>query len=231
MLSNLHGENETSNIIARVSKNMLEAHLLVDAPENWVKAMNQGHSALIKIMDVKESSKSPGVRDFVEISSSSVRSDKLLNALKSSSGIQNIDLVQLDSHRIMGAITTQYCPVCSTLSDLNCSLLSAVTTEGGKMEWKLLVSGDDTLKKVTDRLSSRGVGFKMLEVTRLQSKAELTARQEQIVKMALEMGYFEFPKKIRLEELSRRLGISAGTLSEILRRAEKHVLTLYFKQH
>ncbi|MHB2035910.1 MAG: helix-turn-helix domain-containing protein [Nitrososphaerales archaeon] len=227
----MHDTGETSNIISCASKNVLEAHLLVDAPENWVKAMNQGHSALVKIMDVKESDQSSGVRNFVEISSSRVSADKLLNVLKSSSGIQNIDLVQLDSHRIMGAITTQYCPVCSTLSDLNCSLLSAVTTEEGKMEWKLLVSGDDTLKKVTDRLSSRGVGFKILEVMRLQSKAELTARQEQIAKMALEMGYFEFPKKIRLEELSRRLGISAGTLSEILRRAEKHVLTLYFKQH
>ncbi len=222
---------ETSNIISTSSKNVLEAHLLVDAPENWVKAMNQGHSALVKIMDIKASEKSPGVRNFVEISSSSISADKLLSVLKSSSGIQNIDLVQLDSHRIMGAITTQHCPVCSTLSDLNCSLLSAVTTQSGKMEWKLLVSGNDTLKKVTDRLSSQGVGFKVLQVMGLHSKADLTMRQEQIVKMALEMGYFEFPKKIRLEELSKRLGISAGTLSEILRRAEKHILTLYFKRH
>ena len=208
---------------------MLEAHLLVDAPENWIKAMNRGHSALVKIMDVKESGK--GVRDYVEISSSSASAEKLLDALKSSNDIQNIDFVQLDSHRIMGAITTQNCPVCSTLSDLNCSLLSAATTDNGKMEWKLLVSGNDTLKKVTDRLSSQGVGYEILRLTRLQSKEELTARQEQIVKIALEMGYFEFPKKIKLEDLSKRLGISPGTLSEILRRAEKHILTLYFRHH
>lgn len=50
---------------------------------------------------------------------------------------------------------------------------------------------------------------------------DLTTREEQIVKLALLMGYFEFPKKIRLEELSERLGISEGTLSEILMRAEK----------
>ena len=209
---------------------MLEAHLLIDAPENWVKAMNKAHSALVRIMDVKESDKTQGVRNFVEISSSKVSAEKLLGALRDSGGINNIDLVQLDSHRIMGAITTQNCPVCSTLSNLNCSLLSAVTTEEGKMEWKLLVSGDDTLKKVSERLSSQGVEYKILRVTRLQTKQELTSRQEQIVKMALEMGYFEFPKKIRLEELSQRLGISAGTLSEILRRAEKHILTMYFKK-
>ena len=59
---------------------------------------------------------------------------------------------------------------------------------------------------------------------------DLTTRQEQIVKMALEMGYFEFPKKIKLEELSDRFGVSAGTLSEILRRAEKNILTHYFRE-
>ncbi len=217
-------------MIGGESNIVLEAHLLVDAPENWIKAVNKDHSALVRIMDVKEADKTQGVRDFVEISSTKVNASKLLNVLKGSSGIKNIDLVQLDSHRIMGAITTQNCPVCSILSDLNCSLLSAVTTDDGKMEWKLLVSGNDTLKKVTDRLGSQDIGYKILKVTRLQTKEDLTTRQEQIVKMALEMGYFEFPKKIRLEELSKRLGISAGTLSEILRRAEKHILTMYFKK-
>ena len=81
------------------------------------------------------------------------------------------------------------------------------------MEWKLLVSGDDTLGKVTDRLDAQHVGFKMLEVTHLNNVKDLTARQEQIAKIALEMGFFEFPKKINLEELSSRLGISTGNLS------------------
>jgi len=199
---------------------VLEVHLLVDAPENWVKAMNQGHSALIKIMDVKGSDKASAVQNFVDISTSNMSADKLIKTLGSSQGIMNIDLVRLDPHRVMGTITTEYCPVCSTLSGLNCSLLSANTRGDGKMEWKLLLSGDDTIKKVTDRLIAQKVKFEILQVTRLNSRKDLTTRQEQIVKMALELGYFEFPKKIRLEELSERLGISPGTLSEILRRAE-----------
>ena len=210
---------------------MIEVHLLVDAPENWVKAMNQGHSALVKIMDVKGSEKAPAVQNFVDISTSNMSADKLIKTLGSSKGIMNIDLVRLDPHRVMGTITTEYCPVCSTLSGLNCSLLSANTREDGKMEWKLLLSGDDTVKKVTDRLAAQKVKFEILQVTRLSNRKDLTTRQEQIVKMALELGYFEFPKKIRLEELSERLGISPGTLSEILRRAEKHILTRYFREH
>lgn len=210
---------------------MIEVHLLVDTPENWVKAMNQGHSALIKIMDAKPSAGTPAVQDFVEITSNKVSADQLIDTLSSSKDIKDVDLVRLGPHTVMGTITTQNCPVCSTLSGLNCSLLSAVTGEDNKMEWKLLLSGDDTLKKVTDRLNSQYVSFKILQVSHLNSVKDLTTRQEQIVKFALEMGYFEFPKKIRLEELSERLGISAGTLSEILRRAEKNILTRYFREH
>jgi predicted DNA binding protein len=209
---------------------MIEVHLLVDTPENWVKAMNQGHSALVRIMDAKPSESTQSVQDFVEISSKDVSADQLIETLNSSTDIEDVDLVRLGPHTVMGTITTQNCPVCSTLSGLNCSLLSAITKEDSKMEWRLLMSGDDTLKKVTDRLDSKHIGYRILEVAHLSSAKDLTTRQEQIVKMALEMGYFEFPKKIKLEELSARFGISAGTLSEILRRAEKNILTRYFRE-
>jgi predicted DNA binding protein len=210
---------------------MLEVHLLVDSPENWIKTMNQGHSTLIKIMDAKPAGSAAGMQDFVEISSKTVSAEQLISSLSSAKDIKDVDLVRLGPHTVMGTITTQQCPVCSTLSGLNCSLLSAVTTEDDKMEWKLLVSGDDTLGKVTDRLDAQHVGFKILEVTHLNNVKDLTARQEQIAKIALEMGFFEFPKKINLEELSSRLGISTGNLSEILRRAEKNMLTKYFREH
>jgi len=200
---------------------MIEVHLLVDTPENWVKSMNQDHSAFVKIMDAKSSTASPAVQDFVEISSNKVSADQLIDTLNESKDVWDIDLVRLGPHTVMGTITIENCPVCSTLSGLNCSLISAVTREDNKMEWRLLLSGDDTLKKVTNRLDAQQIGFEILGVALLNQVKDLTTRQEQIVKMALEMGYFEFPKKVRLEELSERFGISAGTLSEILRRAEK----------
>jgi predicted DNA binding protein len=210
---------------------MIEVRLLVETPENWIKSMNQDHSALIKIMDAKPSATTPAVQDFVEISSSKVNADQLIETLGTSKDIKDVDLVRTGQHSVMGTITTQNCPVCSTLSGLNCFLLSAVTREDGKMEWRLLLSGDETLKKVTARLEAQDVGFEILQISHLDNLNDLTARQEQIVRLALEMGYFEFPKKIRLEELSERLGVSAGTLSEILRRAEKNILTRYFHEH
>ena len=39
-----------------------------------------------------------------------------------------------------------------------------------------------------------------------------------------------YPKKVNLEGLSRRLKVSYVTLAEILRRAEKNIISSYFKK-
>lgn len=210
---------------------MLEVHLLIDAPQEWIGKVSQGHFALVKITDIRSEQSHRVVHNFVEISSSKSNAEELIEAISKSKTIRNSDLVQLDRHRIKGMVTTLDCPICSTLAGLNCSLLSASTREDKKMEWKLLISGEDTLKSLTERLSAKGVNYEIIHVSHLCAKNDLTARQEQIAKIALELGYFEFPKRIGIEELSRRLGISAGTLSEILRRAEKNILSKYFEEH
>ena len=45
-----------------------------------------------------------------------------------------------------------------------------------------------------------------------------------MIAAALSQGYFDFPRKVGLTELSKRLGIKASTLSEILRSAERKVM-------
>ncbi|MEM2070066.1 MAG: helix-turn-helix domain-containing protein [Archaeoglobaceae archaeon] len=52
----------------------------------------------------------------------------------------------------------------------------------------------------------------------------MTFKEEEILKIALEKGFFEYPRKIKLEELAKQLEIAPSTLSEILRRAQKKML-------
>ncbi|WP_081423301.1 helix-turn-helix domain-containing protein [Archaeoglobus fulgidus] len=56
----------------------------------------------------------------------------------------------------------------------------------------------------------------------------MTYREEEILKIALEKGYFDFPKRVKLEQLAEFFGIAPSTLSEILRRGQKKVLEKYF---
>ena len=73
------------------------------------------------------------------------------------------------------------------------------------------------------------MGFEIRKKRELKNRKELTLRQEEILKMAFELGYFDFPKKIKLDRLSGRLGIAPSTLAEILHRAEKHIMMKHFR--
>jgi hypothetical protein len=52
----------------------------------------------------------------------------------------------------------------------------------------------------------------------------LTDRQQEALRTAYQMGYFEIPRTATLEEVAAELGISPSSLSERLRRAQTHLI-------
>lgn len=58
---------------------------------------------------------------------------------------------------------------------------------------------------------------------------KLTERQREVLELAFEMGYYEWPRECTGEELADRLGISSPTLSKHLYVAERKVLSMLFE--
>lgn len=54
--------------------------------------------------------------------------------------------------------------------------------------------------------------------------AEITRRQHEALCAAVALGYYEIPHRIDLRTLARHTGVSLGSFSELLRRAESAVL-------
>ncbi len=208
---------------------VIEVRLSVDIPQSWIKELQTGHKASVRIMDVKSAKEDPSVHDFIEVSSPELRAEEMIRAVLITNEVSEADLTAVDEHRVVGSIKSEDCPVCSTFAGLNCYLVSATANEE-KMVWNLFMNADRTLRTLLDRLDKKGVRYKLDEVTKLSRRKELTARQEQILRTALYLGYFEFPRRIKIDKLADSLGVSPGTLSEILRRAEKHIMMKYFDQ-
>ncbi len=57
----------------------------------------------------------------------------------------------------------------------------------------------------------------------------LTIKQEQVLVNAYLRGFYSYPRKIKLTELSRQLGISPSTLLELLRRAEAKIVEAFIR--
>lgn len=53
----------------------------------------------------------------------------------------------------------------------------------------------------------------------------LTARQEEVLEVAVELGYYSEPRKASLEEISEIVEIAPGTVGEHLRKVEERVFT------
>ena len=95
------------------------------------------------------------------------------------------------------------------------------------MSYNLFFSGKG-LPILLQKLTQQNISYRITDVSHLSSNKMMTPRQEHVLKSALELGFYDFPKRINFEELSIALKVSGSTLSEILRRAEKKIIIEHF---
>ncbi len=122
------------------------------------------------------------------------------------------------------------CDVCKTILSHNSFLISGRHVEGHTIVYSFVAPNFDAFQRIVSTLEANGLEPKILEVARFKPKGKvLTEKQERALWLALKMGFFEFPRKITMLELSRRLGIGLSTLSEITRRGIRRLLEDHFE--
>jgi predicted DNA binding protein len=207
---------------------MLETVVRITPPHSWIKRVTSTFPTVIRVLDCRTIPEKKGVQELFEITSAPEISDKILDYLHKDDYVYDVDVIKGKAGRIIGSLKTRKCTACRTFAGANCFLVSGTTRPNGMLEWTLLGS-DSMVKSLLRELESEHVAAEVLKISKLEHEKELTARQEQILQIALEKGYFEFPKKITLRQLAKILDISPATLTEILRRGQKWVLLEHFK--
>jgi len=209
---------------------MLEAVVSITPPHSWIKHVTSNFPAVIRVMDCRNIPGKEGVQELFEITCAAELSEKIIDFLMHDDYVYDVDVVKGRPGRVVGSLKTKKCTACRTFSSASCYLVSASSKPDGKLEWTLL--GNDTMvRSLLKQLENKQIEAEVLKISQLQEEDDITARQEHILQIALEKGYFEFPKKITLRQLAKTLAISPATLTEILRRGQKHVLQEHFKGH
>lgn len=93
-----------------------------------------------------------------------------------------------------------------------------------------LVGKEDEISKFlqyTSKLSNNS--FKILGLTSIDTKGEsllskLTSRQRQILLTGYALGYYDVPRRISSDDLSRHLDVDKSTIVEHLRKAERKLI-------
>jgi len=98
---------------------------------------------------------------------------------------------------------------------------------------KTIIGTGVQVDKMLSRFEKAGMPFEIVSASEARFAPDtlfmsLTASQRKTMAEAYSSGYFDVPRRTDSKKLARSLGISKSTLSEHLRKAEKHLLAQIF---
>ena len=206
---------------------MIEALLDIRIPELWVTPVTEK-------FDVEVSCQIGGYS--TKAGWGSVR-------MKGDDGILDLAIKEIRDHPSVGGVTvktrhTGYitfivdvvkCKACEVLMKAKAFMVFPVSIHKGRMKWLLITDDNPTVGKIVDDLEKCGCDVRIERVTPFGGRGILTERQEELVRVALASGFFDFPRKMGTIELAKKLGISVSTLSEVLRATQRRIFSEYLQ--
>jgi predicted DNA binding protein len=126
-------------------------------------------------------------------------------------------------------IVSTGCAMGRTAHNSGCFLKGAPSRPSGEIEWRILLSHGQSVKRVLDRLGEAGLEPRVASVQQLNSSGRMTPRQSEVLRRDLTAGYFDVPRRIGVKKLPKVIGVAPSTLDESIRRGEESVLEDYLK--
>ncbi|MDG5819946.1 helix-turn-helix domain-containing protein [Natronococcus sp. A-GB7] len=141
--------------------------------------------------------------------------------------IQFIDSVE-DEYLLRVEWAVDYDDVLTTLTETQVALIEAL---GTNEQWTFDIRGDTRgdLADFQSRCREMGIpitltGLRALTPVETATEAALTDTQQEALVLAYDLGYFESPREVTMEEIGDELGITEQAVASRLRRGIKHIL-------
>jgi predicted DNA binding protein len=218
---------EVSRFLATLggSAHVLEATLEARQPHRWMEIAVGGYGATVEILDSKMPT-ADTVQHLFDVQVNPDLMDDVVRAMRRDKDLTGLEIIRSKNGHVYGSAASARCTLCKEVAKSKCFISSVSVISKDMAHWTVL-GNDDSFRALSRSLRRRGIPFRVTMQKRLEDTDLLTTRQEQILSIAFEKGYFDFPKKVGLKELAAETGIKAATLAEILRRGQKKILGEY----
>ncbi len=200
--------------------------------ETGVQEIARRHKASVAVLDCKNLNKKD-MAFLLDISSPSGSAEAVVSDLKSKGVFKQVYDGEAEAHssRTLSLAVLNRPELCQAVLDCGVFCLDCpFSYDGdplGRRNWRLLIRDSEQLKAFLGRLDSLDIAALVGEVSGVKREDKLTPRQSEILAKAISLGYFEFPRRFGITELSKQVGIKPSTLSQVLRSAEEKVMTMY----
>ncbi len=203
---------------------MRSAAMLVRIPGNWIGDLCTSCDLSVKVLKCIPMNGSGGM-SLLQIDSPEDMTGTLISErIRALEPRCDVKLTSAGPGRFVGTAQTSTCVVCKLLAEHGCFLDSATSKDDGLLLWNVIAPNAEALKGLVDKIMALGCSVELKRVSKLNTASELTRTQERVLQMAYELGYFEIPRRIKLDKLAKRLEISKATLDVMIRRAQKKII-------
>ncbi len=153
--------------------------------------------------------------------------NKIMNFLKERDTIENVEIVSKQKNllTVKTEIKNGCCPLINVmrpyiLKNKKIPVLERIDYKGNS-HWTVNINKCNKMYKIVDALKEYDIDD---VETKIHRGRKLNPRSTYILKQAYEMGYFDVPKGISLNELSEELHIPQTSLNLMLRRSLKQLI-------
>jgi predicted DNA binding protein len=206
----------------RFTLKLVEATIVTYLHKSWVSAITERYQARLKLLQSKPSEKLDEVLQQFEITIDDKLKNRLIRYLQSRPDISELAITNSSSGRVTGLIRVKGV-VSRCIADSDCFLLYASNNPDTTMVWRVF-GPESSFKHLLARFERRGIEYKIMDTTVVSSKRKVTARQEWILHLAFQEGYFDNPKTTHIRSLAKLAGITPPALHESLRKTERKII-------
>ena len=206
---------------------LVEATIEAEGHQNWIREITERYRARLRLLQSKPSAREDEVLQLFEIIVDGGLKPDVLRYLKGDPDISELQITSSSHGRLTGLIRAVGV-ISRCIADSDCFLLHASNESDATISWRVL-GAEASFKRLVTRLESKGMDYRISDISVVSSKRRLTARQEWILRVAFEKGYFDDPKKIHIRSLARFLEVSPPTLHESIRKTQRKILEEHFR--
>jgi len=206
---------------------VIEASLRVRLPCAWVTRLTE-HGATVRVVEEKPAGPNR-LQALVEIDPGDADRRAIERTLRTDPYVEDLELIMPPKGTILGSLWIRECHACATLAESSCYLIDATATAEAGLLWRLYAPRRPAVESLVRALKARGLEVELSGIRAVDRLGALTERQQRVIETAFALGFFEFPRRINLTALAKRLNVAKSTLAEILHGGESKILHAYLR--
>jgi hypothetical protein len=163
----------------------------------------------------------------VLVETSTIALSSLEESLSGISTLIDVEIRHAGDETILFEVSTPRPPPHGAMADSGIVPSFPLRLENGWFVGSITAS-QAQLSAFRDELDAGGIEYQLVEISGIDEAGDaLTARQQEVIELAVEHGYYESPRRCTLKDLADRLEVNKSVISRILQRAEGHIITAY----